>query len=50
MGGHVYGDDPPAEYREMARVTRPGGLAILCPGTRDVDGPVHTYLVAQGLQ
>src|SRR5450759_450742 len=50
MGGHVYGDDPPAEYRELARVTRPGGLVILCPGTRDVDGPVHTYLVEQGFQ
>jgi protein-L-isoaspartate O-methyltransferase len=48
MGGHVFGDDPPAEYRELARVTRPGGLMILCPGSRDVDGPVHTYLVQQG--
>ena len=48
MGGHVFGDDPPAEYHEMARVTRPGGLVILCPGSRDVEGPVHSYLVEQG--
>ncbi len=48
MAGHVFGQDPPAEYREMARVTRHGGLLILCPGSRDVEGPVHTYLIEQG--
>ena len=48
MSGHVYGGDPATECREMARVTRPGGMIILCPGTRDEDSPAHDFLVAQG--
>jgi SAM-dependent methyltransferase len=48
MGGHVYGEDPGGEYRELARVTRAGGMVILCPGTRDEDSPTHDFLVAQG--
>lgn len=48
MGGHVFGDDPEAEYAEMARVTRPGGTIILCPGNNDVDNAVHGFLVGRG--
>lgn len=48
MGGHVFGDAPEDELQEMLRVTRPGGLVILCPGNNDVDDAVHTYLVGQG--
>ncbi len=48
MGGHVFGDDPPAEHAELCRVTRPGGLVILCPGNNDVDDEVHRFLVGQG--
>ena len=48
MGGHVFGDHPPAEYTEMQRVTRPGGMLILCPGSSTREGPLHDFLVAQG--
>jgi SAM-dependent methyltransferase len=50
MSGHVYGDDPEEELAEMLRVTRPGGIVILCPGNNDVDDAVHDYLVSQGMQ
>ena len=48
MGGHVFGDDPEAEFREMARVTRPGGRVVLCPGNNDRDDAVHAFLVEHG--
>jgi len=48
MGGHVFGDQPEGEYREMARITKPGGTLILCPGNNDRDDDRHTYLVGQG--
>ena len=50
MGGHVFGDHPEEEYREMARVTRPGGAVILCPGNVDRDNKVHRFLLAEGFQ
>jgi ubiquinone/menaquinone biosynthesis C-methylase UbiE len=50
MGGHVFGDHPEAEYIEMARVTRLGGMIILCPGNNDHDQGWHSFLVAQGFQ
>ncbi len=50
MGGHVFGDFPEQEYRELARVTKPGGMIILCPGNNDVDNPIHQFLVAQGFE
>ena len=50
MGGHVYGDHPEEELTEMQRVTRPGGMVILCPGNNDVDDAVHDYLVSRGMQ
>ena len=48
MGGHVFGDDPEGEHREMARVTRPGGMIIHCPGNGDADNNVHQFLVEAG--
>ena len=48
MGGHVFGDDPEAEYAEMGRVAKPGGMVILCPGNNDNDEGWHQFLVDQG--
>ncbi len=45
MGGHVFGDAPLTEIRELERVTRPGGKVILCPGNPDVDNDAHQVLV-----
>ena len=47
MGGHVFGDEPEAEYEELRRVTRGGGMLILCPGNVDQDNQVHRFLLAQ---
>ena len=48
MGGHVFGDHPAEEFAEMVRVTKPGGMVILCPGSSMHEGASHDYLVAQG--
>lgn len=48
MGGHVFGDAPEAEYRELRRVTKPGGMIILCPGNTDDDNDQHRFLVSSG--
>lgn len=48
MGGHVFGDHPAAEMRELERVVKPGGTVVLCPGNVDKDDPVHAALVAGG--
>lgn len=50
MGGHVFGDDPKAEYTEMVRVVRSGGMVILCPGNNDKDEGWHPFLVEQGFE
>ncbi len=52
MSGHVYGDDPEAEYNEMARVTRNGGMIILHPGTHagSEQNATHQYLLEQGFE
>ncbi len=50
MGGHVFGDDPGAEYQELVRVTRVGGMIILCPGNNDQDNETHDVLVARGFE
>ena len=50
MGGHVFGDEPDAEHRELARVTKPGGRIILCPGNGDKDNDVHRFLAEHGFQ
>jgi len=39
VSGHVVGDDYEAEWREMSRVTRPGGYVIACPGEDDRKKP-----------
>lgn len=48
MGGHVFGDEPAREHAEMLRVTRPGGMLILCPGNGDQEDAIHAYLVGAG--
>ena len=48
MGGHVFGDAPEKEFDELARVARPGGMLILCPGGNDVDDDRHRFLVDRG--
>jgi len=50
MSGHVFGDRPAAEHDEMARVTRPGGQIILCPGNSDKDNEAHSFLLAHGYE
>jgi len=46
--GHVFGDEPRRERLELERVTRPGGMVILCPGNDDLDNPAHAELVEAG--
>jgi len=48
MGGHVFGGFPEAEYLELKRVTKPGGMIILCPGSSLNETKAHEYLVSQG--
>lgn len=48
MGGHVFGNFPEAEYKELLRVTKPGGMIILCPGNSDKDNDVHSFLTSNG--
>jgi len=48
MGGHVFGDDPEREHAEMVRVTKQGGMVVLCPGNNDNDEGWHDFLVRQG--
>ena len=50
MGGHVFGDQPSAEYAEMTRVTRAGGMLVLCPGNTDRDDERHQFLMARGFR
>jgi len=50
MGGHVFGDDRDAEYQELVRVTKVGGMIILCPGNSDQDNEAHDLLVARGFE
>ena len=48
MSGHVFGDEPEAELAELTRVTKPGGMIILCPGNGDFDSDRHMFLVERG--
>jgi len=48
MAGHVFGDEPEKELQELARVTKPVGMIILCPGNNDQDNEVHRFLVSHG--
>lgn len=47
MGGHVFGDDPEDEIKEMIRVTKPDGFVILCPGNNDEDNERHDFLLSE---
>lgn len=48
VSGHAFGDAMPAELAEMLRVSKPGGMIILCPASPDRDTPIHNWLVQQG--
>lgn len=49
MAGHVFGDDFDAEYAEMQRVVRPGGLILLHPGTNaSSETEAHKFLLSKG--
>jgi SAM-dependent methyltransferase len=48
MGAHVFGDEPEAEHVEMARVTKPRGMILHCPGNNDTDDERHAFLVEAG--
>lgn len=51
MAGHVFGEDFDAEYSEMARVVKHGGMILLHPGTNAVhDDDAHHYLVTHGFK
>lgn len=50
MGGHVFGTDLNEEYNEMMRVTKWGGMIILCPGNNDMDNEAHQFLVSHGFE
>jgi len=49
MGGHVFGDHPDTEFKEMLRVVKPGGTLIFMPGNNDVDNDVHRFLMNKGM-
>ncbi len=48
MGGHVFGGRPAAELCELERVTKAGGMVVLCPGNVDCDNEQHAVLVGGG--
>ena len=49
LAGHVFGDDFDAEYTEMRRVVRDGGMILLHPGANAGDeNPAHIYLLNKG--
>ena len=50
LGGHVFGDHPEIEFQDLKRVTKPGGMMILCPGNNDRDNDTHTFLVSKGFE
>ena len=48
--GYVFGDDPNEELHEMTRVTKKGGMVILCPGNDDQDNDRHRFLIEKGFE
>jgi SAM-dependent methyltransferase len=50
MAGHVFGEYLDLEYNELARVTKTGGMIILCPGNNDKDNDAHQFLVSHGFE
>lgn len=45
ISGHVVGDDIVSEVAEMERITKLGGMIILCPGNVDIDNDIHRQLL-----
>jgi SAM-dependent methyltransferase len=50
MAGHVFGEYLDREYQELSRVTKPGGMIILCPGNNDLDNEAHQFLAVHGFE
>lgn len=50
MAGHVFGEYLDREYQEVSRVTKPGGMIILCPGNNDLDNEDHRFLLKHGFE
>lgn len=50
MCGHVFGDFLEAELYELERITKKGGLVILCPGNVDKDNEIHDFLIENGYE
>jgi SAM-dependent methyltransferase len=50
MAGHVFGEQPEKEYQEMLRVTKLGGMIILCPGNNDNDNSTHDFLISNDFE
>lgn len=51
MAGHVFGEDFDAEYTEMARVVKHGGMILLHPGTNATqDDEAHHFLITKGFE
>lgn len=50
MAGHVFGEYLEREYQQLSRVTKPGGMILLCPGNNDLDNEVHQFLVSHGFE
>ncbi|MBO4884751.1 MAG: class I SAM-dependent methyltransferase [Clostridia bacterium] len=48
MSGHVVGDDPDAEIAELARVARPGGWLLDCPGDQPQNPGPRDFLLSRG--
>lgn len=49
VAGHVFGEHPEAEFTEMQRVVRPGGMILLHPGTNaESEDKAHHFLINQG--
>lgn len=49
LGGHVFGDEREAELAELERVTKTGGMLILCPASTLSETQNHEFLVSRGL-
>lgn len=51
IAGHVFGDAGEAEYAELRRVTRDGGMILLHPGTNTTsENQTHQFLVENGFK
>jgi ubiquinone/menaquinone biosynthesis C-methylase UbiE len=48
IAGHVFGEHFEAEYNEMARVVRDGGMILLHPGTNAKENQAHSFLIDNG--